>query len=71
MAVPTCFIAFKTAWTFEGLMTAFWSSVFPLFNAKTGVNGEGLGAASEESASNFLEVEIPWHNKQLKIIIVE
>jgi hypothetical protein len=55
------------AWTLEGLETAFWfwSSLFPLFNANTGVNGDGMAASSEESASNFLELEIPWISKRL------
>ena len=45
-------------------VTTFWSSIFPVFNAKTGVIGEGIGAASEESASNFLVLENPWNNKK-------
>lgn len=54
---------FNTAWTFERLGTTFFSSVFPLFIAKTGVNGDEMGVSSDEPASNFLEVEIPYAHK--------
>lgn len=53
---------FRTAWTFEGLLeTTSWPSAFPLVNANLGVSGEDTGVASDESASNFLELVNPWH----------
>jgi len=59
VASHTIFMPFNTAWTFSGLETAF-CSVFPLSNASIGVNGDETGCSSEESASSFLELEMPW-----------
>lgn len=60
---------FKTAWTFAGFETAlgFWSSFFPLFIAKTGVNGDEMAASSDDTASNFLEQETPCNSKRLLV----
>lgn len=59
----TCFIPFSTAWTFEGLETTFWSSVFPLSIANTGVSGDETGVSSDEFASNVLELEMLYKQK--------
>lgn len=55
---------FNTAWTFEGLETTFWLSLVPLLSGKIGVNGEEIGAVSDESARSFLELEIPCKEKR-------
>lgn len=56
---------FNTAWTFEGLETAFWLSPVPLLSCNIGVNGEEIGAVSDESARSFLELEIPCNRKEI------
>ena len=63
---------FNTTWTVEGLETAFWfwSSSFPLLIANTGVNGDGMATSLDDSASNFLELEIPWSSKSFKQIMI-
>lgn len=48
---------FSTAWTFAGLETTFWSSAFPLSIAN---NGDETGVSSDEFASNFLVLEMPY-----------
>lgn len=55
--VYTCFMPFSTAWTFAGLETTLWSSAFPLSIAN---NGDETGVSSDEFASNFLVLEMPY-----------
>lgn len=52
----TCFIPFKTAWTFAGLEMALWVSLFPVpvVDGKAGINGEDIGVPS--AASKLLEL---------------
>jgi len=57
----TCFIPFKTAWTFEGLVIAFSASVLEVLDVNSGVNGEETGVAS--SASNVLELDNLYQKK--------
>lgn len=67
IAPRTCFMPFSTAWTFDVLETAFCSLVVPpLSGVKAGVSGDRMGVSSKESASNFLELEIPcYHERQI------
>lgn len=51
---------FSTAWTFAGLETTFWSSAFPLSIAN---NGDETGVSSDEFASNFLVLEMPYNKR--------
>lgn len=52
-------MSLRTAWTFEGLETAFSGSAFPLPIANVGVRGEGPGVASDES--NLLVLVNPYN----------
>lgn len=67
-ACQTCFIPFNTAWTFSALVTAFWFwSSFELPNNGTGAKGDETGVSSDEFASNWVELEIPWNGNTQEI----
>lgn len=66
---PTIFMPLSTAWTCDALETAFWPSVVPPPVIKAGVRGDETGAASDASASSFLEVDIHWKKNQRYIIV--